>query len=179
MTPFIDAVVANASIMIENDGSNSLNTILADINSENLIGAKTSILHLAKWMAARFKIMGNPGDKKKADGILADTQGITTQDRSSGVQLFKDQYGKLTLLYLTLHQKSISLKKEALESTGLPLGWTADWHRIHPPGAAWNWLLVLKKLCGLSLTIFLVSFGAPFWTNVMNALIGLKQITRR
>ena len=28
---------------------------------------------------------------------------------------------------------------------------------------------------GLSLTCFLITFGAPFWKDVMNSLVGIKK----
>ncbi len=35
---------------------------------------------------------------------------------------------------------------------------------------------VLKKLGGLTLMVFLVTFGAPFWNDVLSALAGFKNL---
>ncbi len=171
----IDAAVDNITL-IEGEGSDSLNTILNNINSQNLGDAKAGILDLAEQLGNRFMIMEDLGGKNKADEIIGDTRNISIKD--SPPHQLKDQYGELTALYLTLHQKIIAQKKATLDSAGLPLGWTADWKRMNPPNKPWNWMLILKKIAGLGLTIFLVSFGAPFWQNVMKALIGLKQISQ-
>jgi cytochrome c oxidase assembly factor CtaG len=39
--------------------------------------------------------------------------------------------------------------------------------------------IVIKKLGGLLMTAFLITFGAPFWNDILNALVGVKNITSR
>ena len=33
----------------------------------------------------------------------------------------------------------------------------------------------VNKVLGLLLTLFLIAFGAPFWNDVLNTLIGMKK----
>ncbi len=58
----------------------------------------------------------------------------------------------------------------ALQDLGLPIGW-----RGLPQGAgAW-----LFKILGLAVTAIAVSFGAPFWFDLLNKLVNLRQTGKK
>jgi hypothetical protein len=66
-----------------------------------------------------------------------------------------------------------------LGSLDLPLGWTEDWPQLRSVFSAGGitheaFRLVFKKVGGLLLTLILITFGAPFWNDVLGLLVGLK-----
>lgn len=86
-------------------------------------------------------------------------------------------------------QDQINRELALAQSLGLPVGWTrADWQRISgtlPDAAsgvapAWSPLRLLasgafwSKLTGMLLTACAISFGAPFWFDLLNQLVRLR-----
>ena len=65
----------------------------------------------------------------------------------------------------------VQLKKELdeMRKIGLPVGWNVD--RL-PAMISWEW--VVTKIVGLVLTVVAVSFGAPFWFDVLNKFIVVR-----
>lgn len=57
---------------------------------------------------------------------------------------------------------------KALQNLGLPIGWQR-W----PQGGEW-----LMKIIGLLITTIAVSFGAPFWFELLNKLVNLRMAGR-
>lgn len=55
---------------------------------------------------------------------------------------------------------------EAVQTAGIPLGWTAA-----PQGGEW-----VNKIIGLILTIFATSLGAPFWFDVLNKIVPIRSV---
>lgn len=89
-------------------------------------------------------------------------------------------------------QDQINRQLALVESLGLPIGWTrAEWQRVSntaPPANAepgtppprWSVGRLLasaaawSKLAGLLLTACALSFGAPFWFDLVNQLVKLR-----
>lgn len=72
-----------------------------------------------------------------------------------------------------------------LRETAFPVGWSTTpgdvraWPGVAPwsPGSAFSWAAlaqVLVKLLGFLITTTAVSFGAPFWFDLLNKLINLR-----
>lgn len=59
---------------------------------------------------------------------------------------------------------------EALKDLGLPIGW----HGLPQGVGAW-----LFKLLGLTVTAIAVSFGAPFWFDLLNKLVNLRMTGKK
>ncbi|OGR28049.1 MAG: hypothetical protein A2277_14715 [Desulfobacterales bacterium RIFOXYA12_FULL_46_15] len=169
------ANAANAVAKINDLRADDLNAIDRAIQADEPDKAREGILALSKQLAEEFALLSDIADKDKAEAVLKDTQGFGLT-AETGQKFLKDQYGKLTALYIALQKKSINFQMEGLNSTGLPLGWRNDFNTIRQAERSDSLILVIKKLVGLTLTIFLVSFGAPFWQNIINALIGLKNM---
>ncbi|OGR12261.1 MAG: hypothetical protein A2097_00730 [Desulfobacula sp. GWF2_41_7] len=169
------ANAANAVAKINDQRADDLNAIDRAIQTDEPDKAREGILALSKQLAEEFALLSDIADKDKAEAVLKDTQGFGLT-AETGQKFLKDQYGKLIALYIALQKKSINFQMEGLNSTGLPLGWRNDFNTIRQAERSDSLILVIKKLVGLTLTIFLVSFGAPFWQNIINALIGLKNM---
>ncbi len=84
-------------------------------------------------------------------------------------------YGSLNFSYINF-QKSVIKNMTYQVTTGLPLGWKKDIDSFGAPGTNKIWFIV-SKCGGLLLTALLISFGAPFWKNTLNALVGIKKGT--
>jgi len=85
----------------------------------------------------------------------------------------KTQYGFLSYCYITF-QKNVVNDIVTQATTGLPLGWKKDYEIFHAPNTNQFWFIV-SKFGGLLLTSLLISFGAPFWKSILNALIASKK----
>ena len=80
---------------------------------------------------------------------------------------------------MELQKKSFDYQLEGLYATNLPLGWVDDWKDFRSTVTDGNQRLILifKKIGGLAITIFLITFGAPFWNDILNALVGITRTT--
>jgi hypothetical protein len=172
------ANATNAVAKINDLRADDLNAIDRAIQADELDKAREGILALSKQLAEEFASLKDIAHKDQAEAVLKDIQGFE-HNTETGRHFLNDQYGKLTALYLALQKKSINFQMEGLNFTGLPLGWRNDFNTIRQAERSDSLILMIKKLVGLTLTIFLVSFGAPFWQNIMNALIGLKNVSSK
>jgi hypothetical protein len=73
-------------------------------------------------------------------------------------------------------QKDISTTTAAIDSLNLPIGWRIDKKGLHQPitllskGRQW-WIIPI----GWLLSAILISFGAPFWFNLLIKLVPLRK----
>jgi hypothetical protein len=65
---------------------------------------------------------------------------------------------------------------EALRTVGLPLGWMGTvGDPRHLPGTPAQWVL---KLCGIFLTAVAISFGAPFWFDLLSRFVTVRSTVK-
>lgn len=76
--------------------------------------------------------------------------------------------------YLALQTGIINSQKNLIYSTDLPVGW--DCHRW--AAAIKSFWSILKKILGCFFTAILISFGAPFWNNILKSLFGIRSFLR-
>lgn len=69
-------------------------------------------------------------------------------------------------------RKNISELSESFEKAGLSLGWTKG--KLSAVFTGWG--AFLNKLLGLFISGLLISFGAPFWHDLLSSFSGLKKI---
>jgi hypothetical protein len=91
----------------------------------------------------------------------------------------KRKSGDLSRLYLELQKKSLDYQLEGLYGINLPFGWVDDWNVFWSAitDGEQRLILFLKKIGGLAITILLITFGAPFWNDILGALVGIKRTT--
>lgn len=169
---------ASAVAEINRLRAHDLNDIGTAIKNDEIKKARDEILAVSKQLINEFKTLADKRHTSIAEAIFNDTSAVEPNNQGD-IPALKEQHGKLISLYVSLQKESINFQLEGLSSTGLPLGWRNDWKAYRDAECTESQILVVKKICGLVLTIFLVSFGAPFWQNIMNALIGLKSIYRK
>ncbi|NOY65680.1 MAG: hypothetical protein GXO97_09865 [Nitrospirae bacterium] len=81
---------------------------------------------------------------------------------------------KATENHSSLMLSIIKSKRQMLYQGRLPLGWQAA-----EAGELLEGYNLLKKFAGLLITAVLISFGAPFWNDVLKALFGIKGFLRK
>ncbi len=123
------------------------------------------------------------GDQKRADeaGRIKEEisrLGAETEDKKQA--LFKERLGDLSRMYVTLEKGAVAYQTDMLASLDLPLGWKDDrnaWKRLRANKVRGDALVfIARKLGGLMLTCFLITFGAPFWNDILSALVGVKNM---
>jgi hypothetical protein len=82
--------------------------------------------------------------------------------------------------YVSFAEGAINSQRELLYSTGLPLGWNSQrFNELFENEFYIDMWNVFKKILGLLTTAILISFGAPFWNDVLKSLFGLRTFLRR
>ena len=116
---------------------------------------------------------------KEIQKLRKEVEDIKILEKDNALRSLKMKSGDLSRLYLELQKKSFDYQLEGLYATNLPLGWVGDWNDFWSAVTDCNQRLILflKKVGGLAITILLITFGAPFWNNILDALIGIKRTT--
>jgi hypothetical protein len=101
------------------------------------------------------------------------------EEKDKPLDGLKRKSGDVSRLYLELQKKSLDYQLEGLYATNLPIGWVRDWNDFWSPVTDANRgiILIFKKIGGLIITIFLITFGAPFWNDILSALVGITKTT--
>lgn len=104
---------------------------------------------------------------QKGDPLAADIPAVK-QEIDRAVE-------RLTANTIAFQYRAIRSRNAMIQAVGLPLGWSRD--RL---AAAFDHPLSLfLKLVGLLTTAVLISFGAPFWNDVLKALFGIQSLLRK
>jgi hypothetical protein len=82
---------------------------------------------------------------------------------------------RVTANYLAVQHALVRNQNALLHSTGLPLGWTSG-GVDSTFGSPWSFCV---KFVGLLITAILISFGAPFWNDVLKSLFGIRSLLRK
>jgi len=171
--------VSETASKIQKANADELNTIESALRQDKIDEAKDAILKLSKNLQEDFTLYEDMNNVEKIKNIVKEIEGLSAEElgKEQKLALLKDKEGDLSKLYLELQKLSIDYQLGHLTALDLPLGWTADYKEI--TSAKGNMLIyfAVKKIGGLTLTILLVTFGAPFWNDVLGALFGIKTMT--
>lgn len=115
-------------------------------------------------------------DSEKAKQPVQEARkALDAEDLKKASRLVESGMGRISSGYLTLETAKIRLRTGYLLNAGLPLGWGGGrWDVLW-----WDAKAIALKLLGLLLTSILISFGAPLWNDVLEALLGVKGMLRR
>ncbi|MDF0642686.1 MAG: hypothetical protein P0111_01540 [Nitrospira sp.] len=69
--------------------------------------------------------------------------------------------------------ETVTTLRSQINALQLPIGWSADARDSRAVPTSWG--DALMKLVGLSLTVFAVSLGAPFWFDLLNKLVNIRS----
>jgi hypothetical protein len=157
-------------------------TDAADLNSAEIqrregktAEAKVSLVHTTKNLKEDFAMLDDNQRIAAVTLLEKKLQEVPQKDNDVSLPQLKGISGELSLLYLSFQKAVVDHHIERLTYLDLPLGWADDYHTF-TAGAGNRWRLLFRKLGGLLLTSFLITFGAPFWNDVLNAVVGLKNI---
>jgi hypothetical protein len=169
-----DAVIAQVQEVTKQTLSSKaedLNAIHASIQANNFDNAKTKAKELGGKLAEDFKTYEDEGTAKKAIDIKDAIDAITPSGEGLAALIAKE--GELTSLFVKLNRTAVETHAGAVAGLELPLGWSREKKAF--AGATVTSPIVLHKIAGLLLTIFLITFGAPFWNDILGVLTGVKN----
>lgn len=149
-----------------------MNALLRDKNTEE---ARKQILAISQSLEKDYTTFGSTNGAQAAALVNLATNSISTSEPDRVWSGLEKQAGELSRLYVALQKTSIDYQFQGIIGLGLPLGWIDDLKAISSLSGCDFAIWLLKKLSGLMLTAFLVTFGAPFWNDILSALTGLKQ----
>lgn len=150
--------------------ADDLNKIETYIIEGKVEGAKVAVIDLSAKLQEDFKGYKDIDKAEEARKVGERIKEVNSAEIDKTQELLKKEAGELSRLYVELQKRSIDYQLENLAE--LPLGWTvADMEAFRTTEG------VIKKLCGLTLTAFLITFGAPFWNDLLSALVGIKNMT--
>jgi len=150
----------------------ALNEILKEKNTQNTQNAQNLIKDFSASLEKDFSNLGLKSNAKEAADI-GNKYKAGANHTSADVQ---EDTGELSRLYMLLQKSSIDYHLKGLESLQLPLGWTESIEEVKSLNSKDLFLFILRKFAGLLLTTFLITFGAPFWNDILNAVLGLKKV---
>ncbi|SFF33551.1 hypothetical protein [Spirosoma endophyticum] len=134
-------------------------------DSINLIVARRTIAEQA--IRRQFKV-----DSTKRKDASADTIKKLIKQRDATLA-FIGQKAKTT--QDSLEQNRRILAAESLGIQQLPVGWGTLVKELNDPSTNKVWLLI-KKLIGWVLMVSAVSFGAPFWFDLLVKLVNIRNV---
>jgi len=171
--------VSETTVKTQKAKADSLNIIESALKQSDVQKAKDEIINLSGNMEKDFAEFN---DKPKADEtkkLKEETEKffIKEQDASKKLVFLKDKSGDLSRMYLELQKISVNYQLGRVNSLDLPLGWPCDLGDIKDKNGNFPLDLILKKIGGLFLTSILITFGAPFWNDILGTLVGIKGMT--
>ncbi len=165
--------------LTKSEDLNQLGGHLRQRSVDDVTALKEKTKALSENLAEDFKIYHAVEKSKKAKQIASDTALIKPEDSETAIRELTIQYGRLTQLFLSLQKESIDYQMQKLVAADLPLGWPTDLKELKNSDGDLSLVLIMKKFGGLILTLFLISFGAPFWKSILDSMVGLKNLSAK
>jgi len=139
---------------------------------------KSAVLELAGNLKEDYEGYAAEERVKQMERLTEETGKIEV-DAPSAKDELRDVSDELTALYVGLKTTSVEYHLANLATVDLPLGWTNDWEKLgriyeKKESSANLAVFAIKKITGLLLTAFLITFGAPFWNDILKAIVGLR-----
>jgi hypothetical protein len=152
-----------------------LNDIDRQLRENEIEKASKSIIAFSTTLEKDFNNVGSKSDASSAATIRENISAMKTDNRDASLRNAADE---LSRLYLVLQKASIDYQLKGVNTLEFPLGWTDSYKEAKSLKGKDLILAVIKKLAGLLLTTFLITFGAPFWNDILNALTGVKKVVQ-
>ncbi|MHC4445976.1 MAG: hypothetical protein ACYTBZ_27235 [Planctomycetota bacterium] len=111
----------------------------------------------------------------QSEKLVKDNKPLTESQIEAVTSEINGAVTRVTANYLAFQHALVRNQNVLLHSTGLPLGWTGG--RLDLTfGSFWSFCV---KFIGLLITAILISFGAPFWNDVLKSLFGIRSLLRK
>jgi uncharacterized protein YukE/O6-methylguanine-DNA--protein-cysteine methyltransferase len=171
--------VSETTVKTQKAKADSLNIIESALKQSDVQKAKAEIINLSENMKKDFTEFDDKTNTEKIKKLKEDTEKYFSKEQEGSRKLvfLKDKSGDLSRMYLELQKISINYQLGRVNSLDLPLGWPCDLGDIKDKNGNFSLDLILKKIGGLFLTSILITFGAPFWNDILGTLVGIKGMT--
>ncbi len=173
--------VTESTVKTQKANAHDLNVIESALREENVDDAKNAILKLSGNLQEDFKVYGKTEKTDKIKELKKKAEKVDSQgDRKQKLKVLKDTSVELSRLYLELQKLSIDYQISRIALLDLPLipvGWIKEIRDFTPKSESVFVWFIIKKIGGLTLTTILITFGAPFWNDILSALVGIKSMT--
>ncbi len=186
--------VSNISTVQQSDPDH-INRIGELLKASDLAAARKLMDRVLLNLENDYRTLAAGAEADEIHRVREKLPGIDTEDSAEARKDLQEEYDKIIGFYLKLPKVMMDSQMQGLTDLGLPLGWPADIERylsfqkvIDDVDASQEAIqqasgerrkFVFKKIGGLLLTAILITFGAPFWNDILGALTGIKQISRR
>lgn len=139
---------------------------------------KQAISKVSEKIESDFKTLNHTKNAKEVLDSRNVVQNIKKSQKNAE-ELLIAKGEELVGFFIALQKASIDYYSENLASLDLPIGgWVNYFKGINSLSIDKMFLEIIQKVGGLLLTICLVTFGAPFWNNVLTALLGVKNVLK-
>jgi hypothetical protein len=104
----------------------------------------------------------------------------------SKMELVKERNTKDDTTRITLKQldSTLNVKRNDINTayaavkTSIPIGWSVA--EFKPLKDGWDWAaFIISKIVGLTIMVFAILLGAPFWFDVLNKISNLRGVGKR
>lgn len=163
-----------AATKVLTSSADELNKINDLIKNGQMQEARSMMTQFAQRLENDFTMLKDVDNAKNMSDIRGKLSQPVKPEEEEG-QL-KGLEGELARQFALLNKTAINYHIQGMESLDLPLGWAGAWKRF--TSIPWGWemlLLAFSKAGGLLLTTFMITFGAPFWNDILTALVGFKN----
>ncbi len=176
-----NAIIQKATettLVTQHANAENLNKARQAIDDAEIQTARDIILSLLESMQKDFNTLEVEKKGKYSNDLkeIKDIKDMIEPKTNEALDIVKPKYDDVVRLYVELQKEYADYQLKVLTALDLPLGWVDDWNlfrAFRDPGR--SFLFIIKKIGGLVLTCFLITFGAPFWKDVLNALVGIKK----
>jgi hypothetical protein len=170
----IVSVASETVVTAQKSRAEDLNAIDKAIGGENLSEAVSKLTAFLQKISDDFNSLGALGEVKKAASLIEQIKKIEPPEKKAEMQGI---YDKTVPLFVVLQKATLDDQLQGIAALDLPLGWGQEGKRLAAAmGPGEYFLYFCSKIGGLFLTSVLITFGAPFWKDVMNALAGAKKV---
>jgi hypothetical protein len=168
------SVASETVVTAQKSRAEDLNAIDKAIDGENLTEAASKLKVFLQNIESDLKTLGSSGEVKIAASLIEQIKKIVPPEKKAEIQSL---YDKTVPLFVVLQKATLDDQLQGIAALDLPLGWGQEGKRWAAVAGFWEYVFYFcAKFGGLFLTSVLVTFGAPFWKDVMNALAGAKKV---
>ncbi len=149
-----------------------LNTVDKIIGEGKLPEAAEKLAGFLRDIQDDFKALEGTNETEKVASLISKISENNPPERSK----LQNIYDQTVPLYVTLQKATLNDHLQGIAVLDMPLGWRREGKRLAEiAGGEEIFFYIFSKLGGLLLTSVLITFGAPFWKDVMNTLLGAKK----
>lgn len=124
---------------------------------------------LSKNALDRTRLIGQAEVIGKHVTLISEQLSLREKEGPPGLQTIQSEINK-----------NVTLLRKELKTSGFEIGWRVkELKKLFPKPFSWQYIfLLLKKILGLTISGLLISFGAPFWHDLLGSLTGINKVLK-